>query len=147
MSSGFTYVRDTIFNPQYGARSVFSVPRILVSMSDGKSNPGFEPMAIASQLQSQYGVKIYSIGMGNGADYTIELAAAASVPSDRYMFQLSDATALPQIVTSLRQVRIIPPYPPTLPPHSPSSPHPLTHLPPIPSQTTTLAAMETAAVG
>eukprot|EP01147_Barroeca_monosierra_P009343 gene9343-1606_t len=98
-SRGLEQVRDTIFQLQNGMRPFEdSIPRVLVVLTDAKSNPGFEPDEIAKELHDR-GIIVYAIGVGTY--FYPELHALASEPKDQHIFQLESAHSLWTIVDRL----------------------------------------------
>jgi MYXO-CTERM domain-containing protein len=65
-SEGLAHVRENIFDAAQGMReSKDGVPRVLVVVTDGQANPGYEPKAEATLLKKTKNVKIFAVGVSN----------------------------------------------------------------------------------
>ena len=84
--AALTFARTTIFQEQNGARpSKQGIPRIVVFMTDGRSNRG--DLQQPSILLKQTNVNVFSIGIGSNIRVS-ELEMIASEPPDQHVFLL-----------------------------------------------------------
>lgn len=88
LSLGLELVYNELFQISAGMRPLSQgVPRVLITLTDGKSNPHFEPYEWAHFLQNQR-IEMFSVGMAGSFNYLPELEALASYPIDQHMFQV-----------------------------------------------------------
>ncbi|KAL3865706.1 hypothetical protein ACJMK2_043068 [Sinanodonta woodiana] len=113
------YVRDTMFLDVNGGR--LGVAKIMIVITDGYSSNTHSTAMEASMAHSQ-GITMFSIGVGSGVK-TIELKAMASKPSEKYVFKVSDYSALDSIRNSLTETACD--DFPSEPPHKPKPDLPL----------------------
>ena len=98
---GLLHVADDLFVEERGMRSFTQgVPRVLITLSDGKANPHFEADEWAAHLKAT-GIRMFSIGMEDDDNYLSQLQVLASHPTDRHMFQLDGTDHLQDIVDAL----------------------------------------------
>ena len=99
ISTGLEELDNTVFRLTKGMRPYDEgIPRAVITLTDGKSNPGFEPAAAAKALMDK-GIEMFSIGVGGYLKS--EVLDMASVPKDRHMFELEDPNALKKIAGHL----------------------------------------------
>ena len=105
---GWTYtgealdiVRTYVLNEKYGMRTDPGIPKVLVLLTDGKSN-GKGVLDPANALRNQ-GVNIFSIGVGSGVSKA-ELNLIASDPDKDYVFELTSFNDLSSWVDRLSSV-------------------------------------------
>lgn len=101
-----------MFHPDNGARPLTdNIPRVLIVLSDGKSNPHFEPYEWSDELHAN-NIEVFSVGMGfragkpgtstqDRSDYIKELNDMASEPIDRYRFDITGDGHLGDILQHL----------------------------------------------
>jgi hypothetical protein len=100
-----------MFHPDNGARPLTdNIPRVVIVLSDGKSNPHFEPYAWSDELHKQQ-YEVFSVGMGftsgkiggvaERRDYLKELNDMASEPINRYRFDIAGDGHLSDILQHL----------------------------------------------
>lgn len=99
-----------MFDPRNGARASHKFPRILIVLTDGKSNPHFEPDQWMTEI-FKAGIEVFAVGMGdrpaNGLsdferrDYKKELNVMASEPLDYHRFDVQGAGHLNDILLHL----------------------------------------------
>ena len=78
-----------VFRSYYGVRPLSDgVPRVIVLLTDGRSNVGVLPHLPAADLKAA-GVNIFVIGVGAHIDRN-ELRRIASAPADDHTFLLKD---------------------------------------------------------
>ena len=99
--------RGLDIDPDTGNCTVFTgVPRILVVLSDGKSNPHFEPYEWAPYVRAHVD-RVFAVGTGKslGAgdydNYHRELDAIASEPLDAHRFDVQNEVQLRALLTHL----------------------------------------------
>lgn len=98
---GLIHQAAHIFTSPGGMRSFAEgVPRVLITLSDGKANPHFEADEWGSELRSR-GIRMFSVGMSDGDNYAQQLEALASEVKDRHMFMLQNPDHLQDIVDAL----------------------------------------------
>eukprot|EP00038_Savillea_parva_P025702 m.49022 g.49022 ORF g.49022 m.49022 type:complete len:1684 (-) comp7070_c0_seq1:3358-8409(-) len=95
-STAIAYVDNNIFVAAAGMRS--GVERLLVVITDGTSNLGFNPTTAAAALRTQKDVRVLAIGVGSLVDGT-ELQNIATSSSDVY--RVSDFSALSAVVDNI----------------------------------------------
>lgn len=78
------------------------VPRVVVLLTDGRSNVGVRPFLPARDLQAD-GVNIFVVGVGALIDRN-ELRSIASAPTDRHTFLLRDFDEYASLVNQMRAV-------------------------------------------
>ncbi|EDQ85698.1 uncharacterized protein MONBRDRAFT_38707 [Monosiga brevicollis MX1] len=99
LSWGLDFIDREMFRLAAGMRSSNnSIPRVLIVLTDGRSNPGFEPDEYSTALKDK-GIEIYAIGVGDY--YSIEVQEMASEPKDRHAFELSNQDDLARLVDRL----------------------------------------------
>ena len=76
-----------------GARP--SLPHIAIVLTDGKSNSPTRTAQEAARAREQ-GIHVFAIGIGSEVERS-ELEAIASEPTEQYVFQVGDYTALQYI--------------------------------------------------
>jgi hypothetical protein len=87
-SLGIQLVRDTMFTEANGMRPLSAgVPRVLIVVTDGQANSGFDPTADAASLRDTKNVNIFSVGVGCGYDLN-QLNAMASLPVESHVYLL-----------------------------------------------------------
>lgn len=92
-----------VFSRYYGARpSSDGVPRVLVLMTDGKSNVGVSPEIPAAALKAS-GVSIFVIGVGSNLDEG-ELRDIASTPLSDHLYRLRNFNDYAALVNRMRSV-------------------------------------------
>jgi hypothetical protein len=99
-----------MFDPRNGARASHKYPRILIVLTDGKSNPHFEPDQWIEEIRNA-GIEVFAVGMGDNPlndlddqerkDYKKELNMMASEPLDYHRFDVSGAGHLNGIIRHL----------------------------------------------
>ena len=60
------FTADSIFGADKGNRP--NIPDLAVVITDGKSDPGSEPLEVASQPLRERGVHVISVGLGHDID-------------------------------------------------------------------------------
>ncbi|KAK3608159.1 hypothetical protein CHS0354_034118 [Potamilus streckersoni] len=93
------YARDTMFLDVNGGR--LGVAKIIIVITDGYSSKPHSTAMEASIAQS-HGITMFSIGVGSGVK-RVELKAMASKPTDKYVFEVNDYSALDFIRESLTE--------------------------------------------
>ena len=78
------FLRNNIFITQAGMRDDPGIPKVLVLLTDGKSQG--DPVSPPAQVLKNMGVSIFSIGVGSGVSIS-QLNAIASDPDSEYVFQ------------------------------------------------------------
>jgi hypothetical protein len=99
-----------MFDPRNGARASHKFPRILIVLTDGKSNPHFEPDQWIEEIRNA-GIEVFAVGMGDRdandlsdvarRDYKKELNMMASEPLDYHRFDVQGASHLNDILLHL----------------------------------------------
>lgn len=99
-SYGLDYVRTRIFNLEYGMRPVSDgFPRVLIVMTDGNANSGYEPAAAAQALREE-GVTVIAVRIGDlDAEGQTELQSIAS--SSDLAYTVPDFEQLSSITTQI----------------------------------------------
>ena len=89
--SGWTYtaealkfLRKNIFTPQAGMRTDAGIPKVLVLLTDGKSQG--DPVGPPAEALKKIGISIFSIGVGSGINIS-QLNEIALDPESKYVFQ------------------------------------------------------------
>ncbi len=89
--SGWTYtaealkfLRNNIFTPKAGMRTDAGIPKVLVLLTDGKSQG--DPVGPPAEALKKIGISIFSIGVGSGVSIS-QLNEIASDPDSKYVFQ------------------------------------------------------------
>jgi collagen type VI alpha len=89
--SGWTYtaealkfLRSHIFTTDAGMRDNVGIPKVLVLLTDGKSQG--ESVSPPAQALKNIGISIFSIGVGSGVSIS-QLNEIASDPDSEYVFQ------------------------------------------------------------
>ncbi|MAS41655.1 MAG: hypothetical protein CML43_00625 [Rhodobacteraceae bacterium] len=96
MSAGLERMYNQIFKTGTGMRPFdASVPRVLITLTDGKSTPGWEPEEFATKLKD-VGITLFSVGLGEF--YQPEVEDLASEPIQRHAYSLSNANAIYNII-------------------------------------------------
>jgi hypothetical protein len=86
-SLGINAVRTKLFVEEAGMRPIASgVSRVLIMLTDGKANLGYEPYVEAEKLRNN-GVNLFVIGVGDGIQRD-ELEGVASEPTDQHIHTL-----------------------------------------------------------
>lgn len=99
-----------MFDPRNGARASQKFPRILIVLTDGKSNPHFEPDQWMTEI-FKAGIEVFAVGMGDRPandfseferrGYKKELNVMASEPLDYHRFDVQGASNLTEILLHL----------------------------------------------
>eukprot|EP00052_Salpingoeca_macrocollata_P018910 m.155884 g.155884 ORF g.155884 m.155884 type:complete len:5601 (-) comp20817_c4_seq1:60-16862(-) len=97
-------VRTEMFTAASGARpESMGVSRVLVVITDGQANYGYEPNAapyFAADALHTANINVFSMGIGTGADLT-ELQQIASLPYNTHVFQLEGFSELNELVNTM----------------------------------------------
>ena len=75
------------------------VVRVAILITDGESNAGSNPVAVADRMK-QNQTSLFGIGVGSGADIK-QIAQIASAPSSEFVFEVKDFFDLANIIASL----------------------------------------------
>jgi hypothetical protein len=98
-STAVAMVRNDMFVPAAGVRDAAEgVPRILIVVTDGKANQGYDPTAEAELLHDD-NVEVYAIGVGNADIF--ELNGLASNPDVDHAFLVKSAAQLDSMVEKI----------------------------------------------
>ena len=101
LSVGLSAVASQVFSVANGMRPLTAnIPRVLVVLTDGKSQYQFEPKNMSTTLKSA-NITIFSIGVGS--IYYPELQDMASLPLQSHIFEVSGFNSLTTIVDQLSQ--------------------------------------------
>ena len=76
-----------------------NVSHLTILMTDGMSNAGPDPVAIANDAKSN-GTEIFAIGVGNDADFAT-LKKIASSPVEGHLFNVSSFAQLREILQNI----------------------------------------------
>lgn len=107
--TGLKHIREQVFTSDGGARpQQIGTPRVLVVLTDGRANPGFEPAAEAAKLHAA-GVTVFAVGVGNFD--SSELRDMASAPKDRRVFELERFNELAALAAGLAPLTCFAPTP------------------------------------
>jgi hypothetical protein len=99
-SLGLETVANSVFTAEGGMRDYDAqVPRVLIMITDGKSDFGYEPGAAALALQAQ-GVHVFAVGVGTCYDED-ELNSIASNPDDEHVFGVKSFLQMNRIVNRI----------------------------------------------
>jgi hypothetical protein len=100
-SLGIQVVMSQLFNEANGMRPVSAgVSRVLIVVTDGQANTGFNPIPATNALKSTLNVNVFSIGVGCAYDIN-QLYGMASPPISTHVFLLRSFNIINLILSQL----------------------------------------------
>jgi hypothetical protein len=106
-SLGVQAVSSQVFVEVNGMRPQSAgVSRVLIIVTDGQANPGYDPISNTDSLKSTKNVNIFSIGVGCAYD-TNQLNGMASAPLSSHVFLLKSFNVINLIVNQVNSATCI----------------------------------------
>jgi uncharacterized protein YegL len=103
-SKGVDAVANYVFTEAKGMRPLSSgVSRVMMVITDGQANDGYQPKAAATALRNNLNVNVFSIGVGAGINVP-ELVDMASSPSATHVYTLKSFAIINQLIGQMSTV-------------------------------------------
>jgi Ca-activated chloride channel family protein len=95
--SNYTVINDALFQSSKLFKNSKAKTKIVILLTDGESRGDSVPLDVALRLTQQYGVKVYTIGIGNSGEFNEEHLKIISNKTDGQFFSASNPDALKEV--------------------------------------------------
>ena len=102
--SNYTVINDALFQSAKLFKESKAKTKIVILLTDGESRGDNVPFDVAIRLAQQYGVKVYTIGIGNRGEFNEEHLKLISHKTDGKFFTASNKDALKEIYEKIDQL-------------------------------------------
>jgi Ca-activated chloride channel family protein len=102
--SNYTVINDALFQSAKLFRESKAKTKIVILLTDGESRGDNVPFDVAMRLTQQYGVKVYTIGIGNRGEFNEEHLKLISYKTDGKFFSASNKDALKEVYEKIDQL-------------------------------------------
>jgi Ca-activated chloride channel family protein len=95
--SNYTVINDALFQSAKLFKKSKAKTKIVILLTDGESRGDNVPFDVAIRLTQKYGVKVYTIGIGNSGEFNEDHLKLISYKTDGQFFAASNKNALQEI--------------------------------------------------
>ena len=95
--SNYTVINDALFQSSKLFKNSKAKTKIVILLTDGESRGDSVPLDVALRLAQQYGVKVYTIGIGNSGEFNEEHLQIIANKTDGQFFSASNPDALKEV--------------------------------------------------
>ncbi len=97
MAGERTAIYDAIAMATKLLKSSNAKTKVVVLLTDGKNTAGKIPLSVAKKLLKEYGIKLYTIGVGRQGDYDQELLKELALENGGKFFSANDPKMLKKV--------------------------------------------------
>ncbi len=95
--SSATVINDALFQSAKLFKNSKAKTKIVILLTDGETRGDHVPFDVAMRLAQKYGVKVYTIGIGNSGEFNEDYLKLISYKTDGQFFSASNKNALQEI--------------------------------------------------
>jgi len=95
--SNYTVINDALFQSSKLFKNSKAKTKIVILLTDGESRGDSVPLDVALRLAQQYGVKVYTIGIGNSGEFNEEHLKIIANKTGGQFFSASNPDALKEV--------------------------------------------------